>query len=302
MLQSRIPPRSRPVVALMGEFSAGKSTLANLLLGDSVSPVRVTATQLPPIWYTYGAGRAAAVAPDGTAEPVDLADLRATASDETAYLKIELRAGVLELMDIIDMPGISDPNMSPSAWKRIIHNADCVIWCSHATQAWRQSEAATWGEFPPALYPNSLLLLTRMDKLLNENDRRRVMARVRSETKGLFGGVFPISLSAALEAGEDKAAWEESGAEPFMQKLLDTVFALTPARAPARAAPPAGAPGGNARRPASEPLARPARERPEGAETDAAPVRRVVPRRVTKPREGGARTARPGPTESGFAP
>jgi GTPase Era involved in 16S rRNA processing len=41
-------------VAILGEFSSGKSTLANVLLGRVSSPVRVTATQVPPIWYTHG--------------------------------------------------------------------------------------------------------------------------------------------------------------------------------------------------------------------------------------------------------
>ena len=42
----------RPRVALMGEFSAGKSTLSNLLIGRAALPVNVTATQLPPVWMS----------------------------------------------------------------------------------------------------------------------------------------------------------------------------------------------------------------------------------------------------------
>ena len=44
----------RPRVCLMGEFSAGKSTLSNLLLGAEALPVNVTATQLPPVWISEG--------------------------------------------------------------------------------------------------------------------------------------------------------------------------------------------------------------------------------------------------------
>ena len=44
---SKPQPVRRPRVALMGEFSAGKSTLSNLLIGKSALPVNVTATQLP---------------------------------------------------------------------------------------------------------------------------------------------------------------------------------------------------------------------------------------------------------------
>ena len=45
---------SKPVIAIMGEFSVGKSTLSNLLIGSNPLPVKVTATQLPPIWLSYG--------------------------------------------------------------------------------------------------------------------------------------------------------------------------------------------------------------------------------------------------------
>ena len=44
--------KRKPRVALMGEFSAGKSTLTNVLLGQKSIPVRVTATSLPPVWIT----------------------------------------------------------------------------------------------------------------------------------------------------------------------------------------------------------------------------------------------------------
>ena len=44
----------KPRIALMGEFSAGKSTLANMLVGAQHLPVQVTATQLPPVWISQG--------------------------------------------------------------------------------------------------------------------------------------------------------------------------------------------------------------------------------------------------------
>ena len=45
----------RPRIALMGEFSAGKSTLANLMVGSDPVPMQVVATQLPPVWIMHAA-------------------------------------------------------------------------------------------------------------------------------------------------------------------------------------------------------------------------------------------------------
>ena len=42
-----IAARARPRIALMGEFSSGKSTLLNLLIGEALLPTKVTATELP---------------------------------------------------------------------------------------------------------------------------------------------------------------------------------------------------------------------------------------------------------------
>jgi hypothetical protein len=217
----------KPVIALMGEFSAGKSTLTNLLIGEPALPTKVTATQLPPVWIKSGTGGAHRIDLQGNAFPVDVVQAGGFELDDTSYISVEKQTDILDLCDLIDMPGISDPNMSATVWQRVLHNADAIVWCTHATQAWRQSEAAVWDTIPPTLQQRSLLLLTRFDKIIGSNDRRRVVRRVQKETDGLFADVFPISLTEALAAGDDREAWEQSGAEAFILGLLDLVHAVT---------------------------------------------------------------------------
>lgn len=214
----------KPVIALMGEFSAGKSTLANLLIGEGVSPVKVTATQLPPVWYSYGEGNPIVVTVDGDETEITPEEFEEVDVETTAFIRVFVEADMLQLMDIMDMPGNSDPNMSADVWARSIHFADGVIWCSHANQAWRQSEAAVWDEMPEDLYANSVLLLTRFDKIREERDGQRIVRRVQSEAKGLFAGIFPVSLLLAQSAEEDRGAWQKSGVEPFLECLLDIVM------------------------------------------------------------------------------
>ena len=130
------------------------------------------------------------------------------------------------MCDVIDMPGISDPNMATAAWDDLIQSADAVIWCTHATQAWRQSEAATWEALPHTLQDRSLLLLTRFDKLISERDQARVIRRVEQETAGGFRGVYPISLLAAMQAGDDADLLRDAGAEAFARGLVDLLGEL----------------------------------------------------------------------------
>ena len=211
---------NRPRVALMGEFSAGKSTLSNLLLGKAALPVNVTATQLPPVWISYGDQPPFSVGLDGAESDVD-ESFSGVSVHETRYVRLFHQSKFLTNCDLIDMPGISDPNMDAEVWKRVIGEADIVIWCSHATQAWRQSEAAVWSMMPQDLYQKSLLLLTRMDRILSDRDRARVVKRVQGETKGLFRQVIPVSLVQALEAGQNPDLWEESGADVLVRSLIE---------------------------------------------------------------------------------
>ena len=216
----------RPRIALMGEFSAGKSTLSNMLIGASPLPVQVTATQMPPVWISYGDDAPYREDLDGSLHPIDLENLSETPLDETRVVRIFLKSDILEVCDIIDMPGISDPNMGSEVWERVIHHADGVMWCTHATQAWRQSEAAVWEHLSPGLAHRSFLLLTRIDKILNEKDRMRIYRRIEREVEGLFAACYPVSLLQAIEAGEDRDKWQASGAEDLIQGLVDLVSDL----------------------------------------------------------------------------
>ena len=229
----------KPRLVLMGEFSAGKSTLTNLLLGGTSLPVQVTATRLPPVWIAWGDGDALREDLDGTVSPIPGGDLESVPLDQTRVIRLFMHEDILQICDLIDMPGISDPNMASEVWERVIGEADHVIWCTHATQAWRQSEAAVWETVPEDLRRRSLLLLTRFDKIVSPSDRDRVLARVRRETRGQFAGIFPVSLTEATRAGADHDLWEQSGAEPFVRRLIDLLTDPEPASddAPAQEAP-----------------------------------------------------------------
>ena len=79
-------PTRKPRVALMGEFSAGKSTLSNLLLDGTPFPVRVTATRLPPVWTSYGESGAVAVGYDDEETPIAPEEIADVSLDETRLI------------------------------------------------------------------------------------------------------------------------------------------------------------------------------------------------------------------------
>ena len=221
-----MPLTRKPRIAIMGEFSSGKSTLCNVLMGAKPLLEKVTATQLPPVWLSYGPDDAYTMGLDGHAYDLDLSELERVSLETTEHIRIFMKSDILRYCDLIDMPGISDPSMSSEVWERMAHMADAVLWCTHATQAWRQSETGVWSTFPKEMQHNSILLITRFDKIINDSDRGKVVKRVKQETEGLFAEVYPVSLLQAMRAGDDEEKWQSSGVDAFTRALFDTIHRL----------------------------------------------------------------------------
>ncbi len=233
----------RPTIALMGEFSAGKTTLINFLLGDDILPTRVTATQLPPVWMSFGERSAYYVDDDGNDHPVALEDLGEVGVDGVRYIRLFADTGILSELDLIDTPGISDPNIPIHFRDFVAEKSDALLWCTHSTQAWRESERSALDSMPIELLKHSVLLATRSDKLLPE-DRARVHERLVRETDGRFANIIMFSATDAIEAcasGEAGDLWRTSGGEELLDTLHHLSVVASDPDAPRREPEPAAA-------------------------------------------------------------
>ncbi|GHC66781.1 dynamin family protein [Neogemmobacter tilapiae] len=219
----------KPVIAIMGEFSAGKSTLLNMLIGQAILPTQITATKLPPVWLRHGNEAPYRVDRNNVKHPIDLNNLAGIPLKDTRYIRIYVESEVLESCDLLDTPGISDPNIPMTMWFKTLGYASAALWCTHAGQAWRESERGAWESLPERLRRHSILLVTRADKITNEIDRMKIDNRLRRETDSLFGARLFISLVNALRALEgegDADMWAASGAEAFVENLAGAIAAI----------------------------------------------------------------------------
>ena len=182
----------KPRVLIAGEFSSGKTQLISGLLGETVLPSNVTSTALPPVWLIGGSGTRMAVQPDGNTRPVT--EITEFDLEDTRYGVVAHSAPILDRVDNIDTPGNSDPNIPPEMWQQMVEYADVVIWCSNATQAWRQSEKAVWMEMPDRLLQSATLLITHADRMTDQRSADRVLRRVKREASRFFEHFLVASL------------------------------------------------------------------------------------------------------------
>ncbi len=226
----------KPCVSLMGEFSAGKSTLLNFLIEEEMLPTRATATELPPVWFSHGSGGSHWVDGDGSIHALDLNALH-TVPMSARYVRLYAPAEILEHCDVVDTPGISDPNLAVESWRFAVGVSNMVLWCSSATQVWRQSERSAWTSLPERLQKHSLLIVTRADKLTTEVDRDKVDRRLARETSDLFHDRVFLSTPNAVQAkaelveNESSPLWESSGAAALLDRLAERFEAIYEERA-----------------------------------------------------------------------
>ncbi len=202
----------KPVVGLMGEFSAGKSTLLNFMLQAEAAPTKVTATPMPPTWFTFSDDAyTVGLTADGVEEPVDLS--RDDIDFRASYLMIRkgMPSDVLKTCDIIDPPGISDPELRKDALRFLARYIDFVVWCTGASQAWRQTENAAYRKFAQTTKANSILVITRFDKLRSQKDRDKVLKRVRTEAGAFFLDVVALKTTKAAAVSLENRNDDETG-------------------------------------------------------------------------------------------
>ncbi|WP_141246561.1 GTPase [Actibacterium ureilyticum] len=184
--------KRKPRVLIAGEFSAGKTQLINGLLGQMILPSNVTSTALPPVWIMQGGDAKSAVDLDGQVQERDGFD--GISVSETLYCMLGSGSDFLDTVELIDTPGNSDPNIPSECWERMLDYADVVVWCTNATQAWRQSEKAVWDEMPGHLRANATLLITHADRLPDTRARDRVLRRTKREAGKYFDHFMLASL------------------------------------------------------------------------------------------------------------
>jgi Dynamin family len=214
----------RPLrIALMGEFNSGKSTLANLMIGNALLPtLQLSNTRIPTLIH-YSAEPVITAALEAGGTRVLTADALETPPG-TVRIQVGMPMPHLTACEIVDFPGFSDPWLSFGVLDIARHPIDAAIWCTFSTQAWKESECTAWRLLPARIRAHSILAVTSKD-LLTQEQAPKVMARLRKAAGGDFSSFALLSSlqgRKALDTGgriRDPGLWQDSGADAFCATL-----------------------------------------------------------------------------------
>jgi tetratricopeptide (TPR) repeat protein/GTP-binding protein EngB required for normal cell division len=225
----------RPLlVAVMGEFNAGKSSFVNALAGADVAPTGVTPTTATVNVLRYGAEPAARViGHDGGTRPLAAADvarflagLRADEARAIRMVEIFLPVEALRRVEIVDTPGLNSILPEHERVTRdFLQEADAIVWVFAIGQAAKATEKAAL-ELAHGAGKRVLGVLNKVDRA-DDGEIGAVADHVARSLGDLVETIIPFSATRAAAA---RAAGTSDPALVALAAALDERF-FTQARA-----------------------------------------------------------------------
>ncbi len=213
---------ARPLtIAIMGEFSSGKSTFINALLGEAVAPMGVLPTTSTINLFRRGPGGGARVHyRDGSIATVardevhgflqHLDDLEAS---RIRHMEIERTGPRLGDAAVVDTPGLNAlDTFHERVTREFVEEADAIIWIFSATRGGAASE----GSALKSLRADGRQVLGVLNKVdtLDDDERAELVAYLHEQFGDLLLDVLPICASAALELRTQPVRSDEDVAQP----------------------------------------------------------------------------------------
>lgn len=211
---------ARPLtIAIMGEFSAGKSTFVNALLGQAVAPMGVLPTTSTINVFRRGPtggarvhyrdGRIATLAPEDV-EPF-LHGLDDAEAARIRHVEIERTGGRVGEASVVDTPGLNALDaFHEQVAREFLDEADAVVWLFSATR----SGAATEAGMLSTLRAGGRQVLGVLNKVdtLDDAEKQELADYLRNQLGEVLVEVVPLCARDALEY---RTAESRQGADPF---------------------------------------------------------------------------------------
>lgn len=194
------------MIAFVGPFSSGKSSLINALLGSDLLRVGITPTTDKITIVRYGESNRS---------------LQGAGEALTIFQPLPL----LEKVSLVDTPGLESVfRQHEQTTRRFLHRADMVFLVMLATQVMTQSNVQYMQLFKE--YGQKVILVVNQADLLSEEEREKVRQYVSDQARdraGFMPQVWLVSAKQGMEAQQgqtrDEALWEASGMALFERTI-----------------------------------------------------------------------------------
>lgn len=201
-------------IAVIGQFSSGKSTFINTLLNDEILPTGVVPVTAKPTYIKYAPHAMLHIAhQDGRIETLDITEL-GDFVDQRKNLKdiknitIYSSNEILKQVTLIDTPGLNSRNRADTKETlAILEEAFGVIWLSLIDNAARASEQNEINLLPKILKTNSICLLSQKDKF-SDDDVAKVLKHADLTFGESFTKIIPVS-SKIQKIGDKDSGFDE---------------------------------------------------------------------------------------------
>ena len=197
----------RPLlVAVMGEFNAGKSSFVNALCGEEIAPVGVTPTTATINILRHGPMGGRASYHDGHVRDLDAPSvapfLRGLGVEEAAAIRVVeifYPLEVLRRVEVVDTPGLNSLRPEHESVARdFLVDADAIVWLFAVGQAAKATEKQALA-LAQAAGKRVLGVLNKIDRASDE-EIGQVSAHVAASLGDLVEAIVPISARRGLEA------------------------------------------------------------------------------------------------------
>ena len=221
---------ARPLtIAIMGEFSAGKSTFVNALLAESVAPMGVLPTTSTINVFRRGSmGCARVHYRDGRISTLDSKDVQTflhglDPGDAATIRHVEIERTGSRMGDarVVDTPGLNALDaFHEEVAREFLDEADAVVWLFSATR----SGAATEVGMLSSLRAGGRQVLGILNKVdtLDAAERTELVEYLREQLGEVLIDVVPLCARDALEFRTNEA----NGEDPFaaVEAALESHF------------------------------------------------------------------------------
>lgn len=213
-------------IAIIGQFSAGKSTFLNALLSKPILPTGITPITSKVSHLRYGEEFSLKVVlKDGRTEFHKIENLQNIEEDSTRpidHLTIFAPIELLKEITFLDTPGFNSPRAQDSQiTSKVLEEVDGIIWLTLIDNAGKQSELEILRRHLSRYATKTLCVLNQKDKLDSPEQIQTTTDYVKERFGEFFAEVIPVSAKQALQSkGFDKSSLEEEELWQLSREIL----------------------------------------------------------------------------------